>query len=151
MEKRLEDALKMKEFKDLHLKAFLEIVYTASEIRHMQYHFFKRFGLSPEQYNILRILKGSHPNDLSIHEIKTRMVDKSPHTTRMIDKLEKRSLALRTRDCVDRRKIFVTITAEGIALLKIINNDLPELLQIVCKLDEKESICLINLLEKVRS
>lgn len=150
MKKRLEDALKMEGFQDMHLKAFLEIVYTASEIRHLQYKFFKRFGLSPEQYNILRILRGSYPNELPIHEIRTRMVDKTPHTTRMIDKLEKRQLAYRKRNNYDRRQIGVKITQEGINLMNYIDTVLPELLQIIHKLDEEEANTLIDLLEKIR-
>lgn len=147
---KLEAAIKQKEFPDIHLRAFLEILYTASEIRNMQTRFFKKFGLSPEQYNILRILRGSHPNKISMHEIKIRMVNKTPHTTRMVDKLEKRALVERTRECGDRRKICIHIRPSGLELMAKIDGELPELIGLMHNLTAEEALALSQLLEKTR-
>ena len=148
---KLEEALKMKEFPDLHLKAFLEILYTASEIRNHQKKFFKPFGLSPEQYNILRILRGSHPKSLTINEIKIRMVDKTPHTTRMIDKLELSRLVSRERVTSDRRKIFIRIRSKGLDLMRHIDVALPDFLLFMHNLSIEEAQILSSLLEKIRA
>lgn len=147
---KLEAALKQKEFPDIHLRAFLEILYTASEIRNKQTRFFKTYGLSPEQYNILRILRGSHPNKIPMHEIKIRMVNKTPHTTRMVDKLDKRKLIERTRECGDRRKICIRILPSGLELMAKIDADLPGLLRMMHNLTSEEASMLSQLLEKTR-
>ncbi len=74
--------------------------------------------LSVSQYNVLRILRGSHPARLPSSEIGTRMVARDPDVTRLVDRLSKRGLVARERSATDRRVVEVGITADGLALLK---------------------------------
>ncbi len=75
-------------------------------------------GLSPSQYNILRILRGAHPRALCVHEMAERMITRDPDMTRLLDRLVRRGLATRARDDADRRVVRVGITREGLAVLK---------------------------------
>lgn len=148
---KLEQAIRTKGIKDIHLKTLLEIIHTASVISNRQTKFFKKYRLSPQQYNILRILRGSDPNPLTIQEIKSRMVDLTPHATRMIDKLEIARLALRKRDLKDRRKIYVHITEKGLGLMEKIDSDMHIFMKYMKNLSREEAKDLTNLLEKLRN
>ena len=76
------------------------------------------FDLSVSQYNVLRILRGSHPKGLTCGEIGARTVARDPDVTRLVDRLVKRGLAKRTRSQTDRRVVDVDVTAKGLELLK---------------------------------
>ena len=76
------------------------------------------FGITGQQYNVLRILAGALPEPLPILEIADRLIERTPGITRFIDKLEKRGYLTRRRDEADRRKVFCTITASGLQLLQ---------------------------------
>jgi DNA-binding MarR family transcriptional regulator len=69
--------------------------------------------LSSNQYNVLRILRGSHPGRLACHDIASRMIDRDPDVTRLIDRLEARGLVQRSRSSTDRRVVEVGITTKG--------------------------------------
>jgi len=73
--------------------------------------------LTLHQYNVLRILRGSHPAALPSGEIATRMISRDPDITRLVDRLEKRGLVARIRGRQDRRVVEVAITDEGLNLL----------------------------------
>ncbi len=68
------------------------------------------YGLRPPQYNVLRILRGAHPQELACHEIAARMMTREPDLTRLLDRLEAAGLAKRTRQASDRRVVRVGIT-----------------------------------------
>jgi DNA-binding MarR family transcriptional regulator len=74
--------------------------------------------LTPNQYNVLRILRGSHPNRLACGEIAERMISRDPDITRLIDRLSARDLVDRVRSVRDRRVVEVGITSQGRAVLK---------------------------------
>jgi DNA-binding MarR family transcriptional regulator len=74
--------------------------------------------LTNNQYNVLRILRGSHPAKLACSEIAKRMIDRDPDITRLIDRLEKRGLVERLRSLRDRRVIEVGITNKGLAVVR---------------------------------
>ena len=76
----------------------------------------KAEGLSPNQYNVLRILRGS-PDGLPCGEIGNRMITRDPDITRLLDRLEKRELIVRSRDARDRRMVMAAITPTGMELL----------------------------------
>jgi DNA-binding MarR family transcriptional regulator len=75
-------------------------------------------GLTANQYNVLRILRGSHPEKLACSGIAERMIDRDPDVTRLIDRLEKRGLVERVRSDRDRRVVEVGITAKGLTVLR---------------------------------
>lgn len=77
----------------------------------------QRFGLTLQQYNVLRILRGVHPDPLPTMEIAERMIEKTPGVTRFLDRLEEEGLVRRERSSEDRRRVHAWITAEGLARL----------------------------------
>lgn len=141
----------MKSIPDHRLKAVLEILHTASVIDNLHLRYLKPYNLSVQQYNILRILRGSYPNSLTVQLIKERMVDLTPNTTRMVDKLLVQKLVTRMRSNKDRRKVFVRITAKGLEVMEKLDVVHQEFLRFTEMLSLDESDHLSNLLEKLRN
>ena len=134
-------------FPDNKVKATLNILYTANWISSHQNAFFKPYGISPQQFNVLRILKGAK-KPLKAQTIKDRMVERSPNTTRLMDKLIAKELIEREHCAKDRRVVHISITKQGLSLLneisKHLKNDLLE------NLTEEEAKNLSDLLDKIR-
>lgn len=134
-------------FANVKDKTLINILYTASWISSFQNEFFKPFGISRQQYNILRILRGAN-EALKVQTIKTRMIERSPNATRLMDKLHAKKLIERFPCDNDRRVVFIKITAEGEELLNLISKDFnQELLQ---NISDEESTQLSDLLDKMR-
>src|ERR1700753_1328063 len=96
--------------------AFLELLRTTDLLSRGPAHVLKGEALSPTQYNVLRILRGS-PEGLPCGEIASRMITRDPDITRLLDRLEKRELISRSRESKDRRMVLTRITAAGLKLL----------------------------------
>ncbi|MDX1471326.1 MAG: MarR family transcriptional regulator [Flavobacteriaceae bacterium] len=134
-------------FDNSRVKALLNILYTANWIRNHQIEFFKPFGISPQQYNILRILKGAN-GPLKVQTIKERMIERAPNATRLMDKLTSKNLIERVDCPADRRIVHIEITDKGRELLKDISTERG--LNLMSNLSEKEAETLSNLLDKLR-
>ena len=128
-------------------KALLNIIYTANWISSKQNTFFKEYGISPQQYNIMRILRGAG-TVLKVQTIKDRMLQRSPNATRMMDKLCDKNLIERVACENDRRVVQVTITEEGLALLSKIDKEYK--IDYLQNLSAKEAAQLSDLLDKIR-
>lgn len=87
----------------------------------------KPAGLTPSQYNVLRILRGAGPEGLACGEIAGRMLTRDPDMTRLLDRLDKRSLVSRVRNARDRRVVVTRITATGLKLLASLDEPVEEL------------------------
>jgi len=112
----------------------------------------KRFGISPTQFNALRILRGAGPRGLPCSEISERMVTRDSDITRLLDRLERLELAERGRDREDRRVIMGRITPGGLELLKKIDKPLEEFHRnLLGRMSEQQLDSLIGLLEVARS
>lgn len=135
-------------FKNQKVKAFLNIKYTANWLSSNENAFFKPFGISPQQYNILRILRGAGEG-IKAQTVKERMVERAPNATRLMDKLCEKSLTIRERCEHDKRVVYVTITDKGLSLLSEIDKVSSEL-NILKNLTEKEAKQLSDLLDKIR-
>jgi MarR family transcriptional regulator, 2-MHQ and catechol-resistance regulon repressor len=135
------------QFPSEKVKAMLNILHTANYLSNIQVKLLKPFGISPQQYNILRILKGSK-QPLKIQTVKERMVEKSPNTTRLMDKLVAKDFLERIPCKDDRRIIHVNITSEGVQLLK----DIAPIMQVdfLDNITDREAEQLSNLLDKIR-
>lgn len=145
----LESAIKSK-FKNEQQKAILNIIYTGNWLIHSHNVFLKPFKISPQQYNILRILRGSKTK-MAMNDIKCRMLDKTPNITRLSDKLESKGLVNRVRSKDDRRVIYLEISGQGIDYLNEIDTawdhtELPEK-----KLTLEEARLLNQFLDQLRS
>jgi DNA-binding MarR family transcriptional regulator len=115
--KTIEEAIKQKKFKSARQKAHVNVLYTGSYINSVNNSLLKPFGISPQQFNILRILKGQHPNAASVKTLTERMLDKTSNASRLVDKLLEKALVIRTTCPNDRRQVDVMITESGIQLL----------------------------------
>lgn len=135
-------------FKSNRLKAFINLKYTANWLSSIENEYFKHYGISPQQYNILRILRGAG-DQMKVQIVKERMIERAPNATRLMDKLCEKNLISRKRCEEDRRVVYVEITKDGLQLLSDIDNA-PEKLDLFTKLSEQEAIQLSDLLDKIR-
>jgi len=87
----------------------------------------KPYDLSPQQYNVLRILRAAGDAGLASGKITERMLTREPDMTRLLDRLEKRDLIRRDRDASDRRVVRAVITAAGLTLLENLDESILEL------------------------
>ena len=95
--------------------AFLDLLRTADVLTRGAIGVLKAEDLSPTQYNVMRILRGS-PQGLTCGEIASRMITRDPDVTRLLDRMEKRGLISRSRESRDRRVVLTRITAQGLNL-----------------------------------
>ncbi len=110
----------------------------------------KGFGLTHEQYNVLRILKGKYPEQMCVRDIAERMIEKNSNVPRIIDRLEIKKLVKRTTSQVDKRETVITLTQGGITLLDASTAVINEIMDSSLVLEEKDACSLNRLLEKVR-
>jgi DNA-binding MarR family transcriptional regulator len=104
-------------FDSLEQEAFLGLWRTYDRLRALEDELFARHGLTPQQYNALRLLRRDHPNPVRTLDLAARLVSRAPDITRMLDKLEERGLIARDRPADNRRVVRVGITPQGITLL----------------------------------
>ncbi len=134
-------------FPNQKVKALLNIKYTAGWLDQIGTELLKPHNISEQQYNILRILRGA-AKEITVTEVKERMIQKSPNTTRLMDKLCDKKLIDRSRCESDRRVVFAKITKKGLDLLERINmSDLDNYME---RLTDKEAKLLNDLLDKLR-
>jgi DNA-binding MarR family transcriptional regulator len=114
---KLEDAIKQKKFESPQVKAMLNIMYTSNWLIGEFRDIYKPYGITPQQYNVLRILRGKHPESVNPSEIKEVMLDKNPDITRLCDRLLSMGLIGRSINSENRRKMNIVITAQGLELL----------------------------------
>ena len=147
---KIEEAIKQKEFKDPYNKAVVNLLFTHSYIVSLQSSLFKEFGLSPEQYSVLRILRGQKGNAITVSSIQERMLNLMSNASRLVEKLKRKDLVIR-RECEsDRRQVDVLITEKGLLVLKQIEDLTDGHNRTLIQLDEKEVNQLNDLLDKLR-
>lgn len=115
-----------KPFSSLEEEAFLALQRTADQLQGRAAAWLKAYGLSPTQYNALRILRGAGDAGLACSEVAERMINRDPDITRLLDRLERRGLTRRSRDSQDRRIINAHITRPGLQLLKKLDAPVQE-------------------------
>ncbi|MEW6732404.1 MAG: MarR family transcriptional regulator [Acidobacteriota bacterium] len=140
-----------KPFTSLEEEVLLNIQRTADMFTRTITERLKPAGISPTQYNVLRILRGAGDEGLSCSEIAERMVTKDPDITRLLDRLEDRELVTRTRQQQDRRVITVRITSAGLDILTGLDDMVSALNgELLGHLGKKRLKTLIELLEAAR-
>ena len=109
-------------------------------------------GVTPAQYNVLRILRGAHPAPHTCSDIGCRLLDRTPDVTRLLDRLEREGLIARCRAEHDRRVVEVTITPKGLDLLATLDGPMEAAIHHAARhLSSEELRTLASLLEKLRS
>ncbi len=146
----LEQQIKQKKFKSELEKAMVNIAFTSSFLASGLNSLFKPYNISMQQFNVMRILKGQHPDPVSINDITDRMVDKMSNASRLVDKLKNKKLIERTPCKTDRRQVDVKLTTLGIELLDILNLKLKEYHMDFSKVTEEEYERLNYVLDKMR-
>lgn len=147
---KLETAILQKEFKTEGEKLLLNLLYTASWLNVRQTRFFKPFGISQQQYNVLRILKGQSSKGITVLEIQDRMLEKTSNTSRLIDKLLEKKLVSRKQNKEDRRRVEVKLTNDGLLLLNEIEPFLVKEIDIFNTLTVNEQKTVNTLLDKLK-
>ncbi|MCX7418113.1 MAG: MarR family transcriptional regulator [Planctomycetia bacterium] len=113
-------------FDSLEQEVFLNLWRTYDRLRIQEDELFGRFELTPQQYNVLRLLRAAHPEAIPTLTLAARLVSRAPDITRMLDKLEERGLVARVRLAENRRVVQIGVTAAGIKLLNEIAEPLQE-------------------------
>ncbi len=147
---KLEQAIQSTRFKNETHKASLNILYTAWWLKTTMSKSLKEYGLTHEQYNVLRILKGKYPDQMCVRDIACRMIEKNSNVPRIIDRLEIKKLVVRTTSQLDKRETVITITAGGLVLLQATTVSMETLFDQTLELSENDAKTLNLLLEKVR-
>lgn len=148
---KLEEAIQSNKFKNEMHKAGLNIMYTAWWLKTLGYKTLKEFGLTHEQYNVLRILKGKHPEQMCVKDIAGRMIEKNSNVPRIIDRLADKALVKREQGCEDARQTVMSLTDAGLAILATSTQQLDAMWYQSMPLNETEAKTLNDLLEKITS
>ncbi len=147
---KLEEEIKQKSFKSEYQKLAVNIIFTHGWLMSSQKKLFDQYKITGTQYNILRILRGQHPQPVSINSLKDRMLDKMSDTSRLVERLRIKKLIDRKICEDDRRKSEVRITEKGLKLLKDLDSIDAEFEKLFKALNNSEIVHLNNLLDKAR-
>ena len=148
----LKDEIKQgRPFSSREEESFLSILRTADFLSHQLAQNLKELEITPTQYNVLRILRGSLPNGLTCTEIGRRMVKSVPDVTRLIDRMENLGWVERQRDQGDRRVVMINLTPQGLERVNLLDQPVDGITKSLMKcLSVKEMNQLNEILEKLR-
>ncbi|HAI56897.1 MAG: hypothetical protein P8H42_08665, partial [Saprospiraceae bacterium] len=146
-----EDQIRQTKFRNNFLKAILNLKYTSSLYNSKEVEVFKKYGILAQHFNVLRIVRGVYPDSVSPGKILEVMLDSGRDLTRLVDKLVKLGLLIRSTCPYNRRRVDINITEEGLALTEKIGKDVDVFLDSIETLTDKESEQLSNLLDKLRN
>lgn len=148
---KLEEELRIEKFKTEPQRAVLSILFTASWLQERTNECFKAHGISQEQYNVLRILKGQKGKPANLSTVQERMIHRMSNATRLVEKLKQKGYVNRVTCEDNRRKVEITITESGLELLDRIDPRLAETeVNLFQRLNEHEIREIGLLLDKVR-
>jgi DNA-binding MarR family transcriptional regulator len=147
----IEKDIQQSQFRNEFQKAAVNLLYTSGWLRDKMKVVFDKEEITAQQFNILRILRGSFPTPLSTLQIRDRMLEKMSDTSRLVDRLVVKGLVKKITAETDRRLVDVLITEKGKKLLSRIDAQETEMDAILNNLTEKEAEQLSELLDKMRS
>jgi DNA-binding MarR family transcriptional regulator len=140
-----------KPFSTLEEEALVSLQRTADQLHWRMSEMLKEHGVSPTQYNALRILRGAKDEGRACSEIAERMINRDPDITRLVDRLERRGLVARSREDRDRRVITTRITPAGLKLLDSLDRPIEDFnRRLLGPLGEQRLRTLIQLLDAAR-
>jgi DNA-binding MarR family transcriptional regulator len=147
---KLEEAIQSTKFISQAHKASLNVLYTAWWLRTLTNQALKQHGLTHEQYNILRILNGKHPDAMCVKDIASRVIEKSSNVPRTADRLVVKKMVKRTQGLADKRETLLSLTPHGSNILAAASASMEKELGGQIKISEKDALTLNNLLEALR-
>ncbi len=146
----LEKEIQQGNFKNEYQKLMLNIIFTANWLNLKQIQSLKPHGISPQQYNILRILRGQHPKEVTVSLLTERMLDKNSNASRLVEKLRVKGWVERHECPADRRAVNVRITDAGLGLLQQLDPVISESEEIFRTVKEGEARTLNGFLDRLR-
>ena len=146
----LEKDIKQEKFNNEFEKMAINILFTGSWIYSTNTARLKPLGITPEQFNVLRILRGSHPKPLMLADITCRMIDKSSNATRLVEKLRQKGLLKREICESNRRQVDISITDKGLAILRKVDADAAAWIEKLKGVNKHEAQELNRILDKLR-
>lgn len=147
---KIEDEIKQVKFASEYVKTHINILYTANWFRNKTQEVLKPFGITHQQFNVLKILKGKQGQSCTAQEVKDVMIDKGPDLTRLVDRMILKELVLRKECCENRRKLDLTITEKGLILVDKIVPKLGKVHFSNKNITPEEAQTLSDLLDKLR-
>lgn len=145
-----EEIKQQKKFNSEHEKAAVNIMFTSGWIYNMNAARFKKHDITPEQYNVLRILRGAFPKPMMLSDITCRMLDKSSNATRLVEKLRIKGLVKRELCATNRRQVDIVITQRGLEVLTKIDNETGNWKEVLKTITKAEAQELNRILDKLR-
>ena len=142
--------IKQAKFKNEHQKMLINILFTSGWLSSKHAGHLKPFGISTQQYNILRILRGQHPKPATVNLLIERMLDKNSNASRLVEKLRLKKLVERAVCPDDRRAVNVAITKKGLDLLIELDKQEDKFIEELKKVSENEAEQINLLLDKLR-
>jgi DNA-binding MarR family transcriptional regulator len=149
--KRIEEEIQQPRFRNEFHKASVNLLFSASWHSNRQREVLQPFDITLQQFNVLRILRGQHPGSISTSVIKERMLDRNSDVSRIVDRLVQRDLVGKQTCPSDKRLVDVSITADGLRILELIDTHTSSHDQALGNLTEEEARMLNHLLDKMRS
>lgn len=150
LDMKIEEAINQKQFRNNWQKATLNIIYTNNWMQNQIKVFLKPYGITQQQFNVLRILRGQFPEPLTTSVIRERMLDKMSDASRIVERLHKKDLVERKTCPSDKRLVDVLITEKGLDILASIDEKSEKLDFSKTNLTEDEALLLSDLLDKLR-
>lgn len=148
---KLEEEIKQQTFENEHQKAVLNVLFTSSWLQNLSNRFLKSYGISGQQFNVLRILRGQHPRPAALCTISERMLDKMSNATRLVEKLRQKGLVTRELRAENRRQVDILITGVGLQVLEDIDEKRRQNEGVLQSISVEEARELNRILDKLRS
>lgn len=150
---KIEEEISQKKFRSEYQKASINLIYTHNWLAHKHKNFFAEYGtgITPQQFNVLRILRGQFPGSISTSAIRERMLDRSSDASRIVDRIYKQGLVEKKVCATDKRLVDVTISDKGLQLLEKLDQHMEQLDGMLGSLNTEEAAQLNFLLDKIRS
>lgn len=146
----IEKAIKQKKFENEYQKLLVNLLYTTGYVSNAQNKVLKPFGISAQQYNVLRILRGQHPEPVSVKLVAERMLDQNSNASRLIDKLVQKGHITRTVCKYDRRQKEVVISAQGLKELLVMDEKIRQFQKQFEVISVREARKINKLLDQLR-
>jgi DNA-binding MarR family transcriptional regulator len=147
----LEQDIQQEKFLSEHEKAAVNILFTSGWLYNINAARLKKYEITPEQFNVLRILRGSHPKKMMLADITCRMLDKNSNATRLVEKLRQKGFVNREICENNRRQVDISITEKGLTVLKQLDVDQSEWLATLKNISSDEAQELNRILDKLRA
>jgi MarR family multiple gene transcriptional regulator MgrA len=147
----VEDIIQQKKFADDYHRAMVGMSYLYNVIDYIQQQLFKKYGITPQQFNALRILRGQYPSPATVGLIKERMIDRNSDASRIVERLRKAELVRRVTCENDRRAVDVIITDKGLALLKKLDAVIYDIQEPLKTLNKEEIAELNTMIDRILS